>query len=259
MSVERGLFDGEIVASSVESAVLFETPVELYARVFRTLRPRTSLPEISVHFRPFANANSSIRLRDGVLIVRIADMLENAPAPVAEALAFILVSKLLRREVPAVYNHRYRLWLNRKDVRRTIHALRQMRGRKALSSSQGQVFDLEAEFENLNLKYFGGLMARPQLSWSRHRSRTRLGHYDPSHHAIVISRIFDSPAVPRLAFEYVLFHEMLHLRYPVEHHGSKRRIHTREFQIAEKQFEGYADAQKALKEMLGCRTLASLD
>src|ERR1035438_8620037 len=36
-----------------------------------------------------------------------------------------------------------------------------------------------------------------------------LGHFDPSHNAIVISRIFDQPAVPPLALEYVVFHEML--------------------------------------------------
>ena len=41
-----------------------------------------------------------------------------------------------------------------------------------------------------------------------------LGHYDPSHNAIVISRILDAAAVPRLVVEYVMFHEMLHLRIP---------------------------------------------
>src|SRR2546427_5193654 len=38
-------------------------------------------------------------------------------------------------------------------------------------------------------------------------SRSMLGHFDPSHNAIIISRIFDNPKTPRLALEYVLFHE----------------------------------------------------
>ena len=33
-----------------------------------------------------------------------------------------------------------------------------------------------------------------------------------------------------------MFHEMLHLRYPVDHHGVRRRVHTREFRAAEKTF-----------------------
>ena len=36
---------------------------------------------------------------------------------------------------------------------------------------------------------------------------------------IMISRIFDDPRAPRLALEYVMFHEMLHLHYPVDHTG----------------------------------------
>ena len=53
---------------------------------------------------------------------------------------------------------------------------------------------------------------------------------------IVISRIFDRPRTPRLALEYVMFHEMLHLRFPVDHSGARRCVHTTEFKADEKQF-----------------------
>jgi predicted metal-dependent hydrolase len=104
-------------------------------------------------------------------------------------------------------------------------------------------------FEALNAEHFQGLLARPQLGWSRGVSRNRLGHFDPSHNAIVISRIFDSPQVPGLALEYVMFHEMLHLRYPVEHNGARRRVHTREFRQAEKQFVKLKEAKEILKRL----------
>ncbi len=82
---------------------------------------------------------------------------------------------------------------------------------------QGRLYDLDQMFEELNFRYFFGLMARPRLGWSPNASRTLLGHYDPSHNAIVLSRILDrSGHVPRLAVEYVLFHEMLHLKHPAE-------------------------------------------
>jgi hypothetical protein len=86
----------------VESAVLFETPAQIYARVFRCLKPRTPLPEIRIEFCPFADASSLIRLEGNRLHVRITDLLEGAPAPVTEALAYILLSKLFRRPVPRV-------------------------------------------------------------------------------------------------------------------------------------------------------------
>ncbi len=231
------------------SSVLFEKPEELYSRVFREVKPRTPVPAIRVVFRRYANANSSIRLAAGSIEVSISDLLEGAPAPVMEALAHILVRKLFRRSVPRAYTNRYRLYLNRRDIRHKLHLLRQIRGRKFLSGAQGRHYDLAGLFEDLNSRFFDGLLARPLLGWSLRPSRTRLGHFDPSHNAVIISSIFDSEAAPRLALEYVLFHEMLHLRFPVDHSGARRRVHTREFRDAERQFPDLQRAKEMLKHL----------
>lgn len=233
----------------VESALLFETPEEIYARVYRELRPRGRPPEISVEFCRFANANSFVRVEDHRLSVRMADIFQAAPAPVMEALAHILLSKLFRRPVSRAYSHRYRLYLNRREVRRSLHLFRQMRGRKHLSGPQGVHHNLDQVFEDLNAKYFHGLLGRPALSWSRGVPRTQLGHYDPSHNAIIISRLLDDARTPRLALEYVVFHEMLHLRFPVEHRGSSRRVHTREFREAERSFERWKEARELIRTL----------
>jgi hypothetical protein len=233
----------------LESTLFFETPEQIWARVFRQIRPRTPVPEIEIQFRRFANVNSSVRLDNGRMLVRISDLLHGAPAPIHEALAWILISKLYRKDVPRSYSHRYRLFLNRREIRRSIQLVRQERGRKYISGARGVVYDLEQIFEELNFRYFHGLMARPDLGWSRQRSRTMLGHYDAAHNAIILSRILDRPEVPKLAVEYVMFHEMLHLCHPVEHRGVRRCVHTREFRDAEKQFERLTEAKAALKKL----------
>ncbi|MEO7145865.1 MAG: SprT-like domain-containing protein, partial [Bryobacteraceae bacterium] len=220
------------------------TPEEIYTRVFSKLRPRTSPPAVTVSFCRFANANSFIRLDDGKMTVRITDLLHGAPEPVMEALAHILLSKLFRREALPEYNRRYRQYLNRSEMRRTLQLVRQIRGRKFVSGPQGECHDLETLFEELNFRYFHGLMARPLLGWSRQASRVNLGHYDPSHNAIILSRILDRTATPKVAVEYVLFHEMLHLRFPVDHRGARRCVHTPQFKVAEKQFERLAEAKE---------------
>jgi hypothetical protein len=236
-------------AVHVESALLFETPSEIFARVFRVVRPRTSVPGFTVEFCEFANANSFIRLEVGRIEVRLTDILHDAPAPILEALAYILICKLYRRPVPRACHHRYRLYLNRKEVRQKLQLFRRERGRKHVSDPRGEVYDLEELFENLNLRYFGGLMARPDLGWSLRPSRTTLGHYDPSHHMIVLSKILDRPEVAQAAVEYVMFHEMLHLRHPVEHKGARRCVHTPEFKAAEKQFDGLREAKELLRKL----------
>jgi len=233
----------------VQSTLLFESIEQIYGRVFQELRPRTAAPEIAVRYCRFANVNSFIRFAEGRLEVRIADVLEGAPAPIQEALAFILVGKLFRKQIAGAYSHRYRLWLNRSDVRRQVSLLRRVRGRKLLTPPQGECYNLEPMFEELNLRFFDGLMARPALGWSRRPSRTMLGHYDPSHHAIVLSKSLDRATVPRIAVEYVLYHEMLHLRYPTEHRGARRCVHTPAFKAAEKLFPGLTEARAALKQL----------
>ena len=233
----------------ISSATLFETPPDLFLRVFRELKPRTEEPRIQVEFKAFANANSSIRLAEGILLVRISDVLQPAPGPILEALAYLLLGKLYRKPISKAYADRYRRYLNSKDTRRNLQLVRQSRGRKLVSEPKGTHYDLEAMFEELNLQYFHGLMSRPNLGWSQRASRTMLGHYDPSHNTIVLTKLLDSATMPRLAVEYVLFHEMLHLRFPVEHRGARRCVHTREFKVAERQFTGFERAKELLKRL----------
>jgi len=233
--------------SVLQTALFFETPEEMFARVFREFRPRTVTPQIQVRFCKFANANSSVRWDESGLQFRITDVLEGAPATTLESLANILMAKLLRRPVPRVHAERYRRYLNRKEMRRSLQLVKQSRGRKFLSGPKGETYDLEKIFEELNLAYFHGWMAQPLLGWSRRPSRVMLGHYDPSHNAIILSRLLDNNRVPRLAVEYVLFHEMLHLRFPVEHRGARRCVHTREFKDAERQFPRLKEARQMLK------------
>ncbi|HLW77218.1 MAG TPA: hypothetical protein VKS01_09530 [Bryobacteraceae bacterium] len=222
---------------------------QIFSRVFRLLRPRTPLPRIDLEFRAYANANAKIKLDQGLLEVRLADTLAGAPEQVMEALAEILLCKLWRRPVPESSNARYRRFLNQREVRRNLDLVRQIRGRKRVEPAQGECYDLDAIFEDLNFRYFFGLMARPVLGWSPNASRTLLGHYDPPHNAIVLSRILDRAEVPKLAVEYVLFHEMLHLRYPAEHRGARRCVHTVAFKQAEKQFERLREAKALLKAL----------
>jgi hypothetical protein len=231
----------------LQSAIFFETPEEIFTRVFRELKPRTVVPTVRLKFCKFANANSSVRWDESGLEFRITDVLEGAPSAILESLAHIMMSKLLRRPSPRIYAERYRRYLNRKEMRRSLQLVKQTRGRKFVSGPQGDSYDLGAIFDQLNLAHFHGLMAQPRLGWSRRPSRVMLGHYDPSHNAIILSRLLDRPNVPILAVEYILFHEMLHLRFPVEHRGARRCVHTREFKDAEKQFPRLKEAKQVLK------------
>jgi hypothetical protein len=131
----------------------------------------------------------------------------------------------------------------------TLERVKRERGRKYLLSPVGQAYDLLQIFEDINLKFFHGLMARPEVGWSVRVSWWVLGHYDAAHHAIVISRLLDRPEVPLFVVEYVMYHEMLHLRFPVERRGARRCVHSAEFRRVEEQFPQYKEAVEWIRNM----------
>ena len=223
--------------------------LKIFEESYRDLRPRSDLPALSVEFFAFANINNTIRLREGKLWVRLSDLLEGAPETVLRAIAHILLAKMYRKPIERMHAARYRKYVQSHDIRSKAHLVRQVRGRKRMASPKGRVYDLEEIFEELNLQLFGGMMARPRMSWSQGRARNLLGHYDPAHNAIVVSRLFDHPAVPRYALEYIVYHEMLHLRHPVKLHGSRRCVHSAEFRAEEKLFPQLEAAQRFLRRL----------
>jgi predicted metal-dependent hydrolase len=221
----------------------------IFHETCRELRPRSPVPELRVEFFAFANINNTIRLREGKLLVRLSDLLQSAPEDVLRAIAHILLAKMYRKPIAREQSVRYRRYISRREIREKAHLLRQMRGRKHIHTAQGETYDLETIFEELNTRYFHGLLARPQMTWSRDAARNSLGHYDPAHNAIVVSRVFDDARVPRCVVEYIVYHEMLHLKHPVKVRGGRRCVHSVEFQAEEKLFPQLERAQQFLKRM----------
>jgi predicted metal-dependent hydrolase len=223
--------------------------LEIFLKTFRELRPSSSPPDMRIEFFAFANINNTIRLREGRLLVRLSDLLEGSPETVLRAIAHILLAKMYRLPIDRGHAARYRKYVASHDIVRKAHLVRQIRGHKRLRAPQGHFYDLNAIFEDLNTRFFHGLMARPRMSWSQTRTRRILGHYDPAHNAIIISRIFDHFSVPRCAVEYIVYHEMLHLKHPVKLRGSRRCIHSAEFHAEEKLFPQLAEANAFLKRL----------
>jgi predicted metal-dependent hydrolase len=228
---------------------LKEFLLKLLQQTYRELRPRTPMPEFELQFYPFANINNTIRLRENKLKLRISDLLEGAPDSVLHAIFHILIAKIYRKPIENEHAVRYRRYVSSHDLSRKAHLVRQMRGRKRIASPQGHTYDLEAIFDDLNTRFFHGLMARPQMTWSGVHARNSLGHYDPAHNAIVVSKIFDHPRVPRYAIEYLVYHEMLHLKHPVKLRGSRRCVHPKEFQEEEKLYPHLDQAKEFIKRL----------
>jgi hypothetical protein len=223
--------------------------IPIFQQEYRELRPRAPMPPIHIRFRRFTSLNTTIRLREGQIYVSLSDLLEGAPESVIRAIAHILLAKLYRKPIDPTQNHRYKRFASSAAVTRQTELIRSARGSKRYFGPQGRFYNLEEVFDSLNTRFFGGLLGRPELTWSEHHARRSLGHYDAAHNTIVVSRVFDRPSSPRYAIEYLLYHEMLHLKHPVKMNGIRRCVHSREFKNEEKQFPQLEEALAFIKRI----------
>jgi hypothetical protein len=210
--------------------------LDTYRDVTRAGRNGASTPEIEARFYAYSSLRSTVRLRDGRVFLRVSDLLADAPDDALGGLARILFAKLLGRRVRPEWNDAYRAHAAKTEVMAASEELRGQRGSKRMGASRGDVFDLEAIFDRLNERYFGGVVERPRLGWTLRDSWRTHGHYDPAHRAIALSRTLDSPTTPEYVVEFVLFHEMLHALMPSEVRDGRHRHHTPEFREAEARY-----------------------
>lgn len=217
-----------------------------YVEAFRQLDKLRPTPEIDVKFFPYAGLRHTIRLRSGRIYARVSDIFESAPDDVNRALAFLLVAKLLRRRAPVAHERIYKEFACAPEVIRQSDLARRRRGRKVITTARGKTYDLERIFARINRRHFDNRIAAPTLTWSQRRTHRILGHHDSVHDTIVISKTLDSADFPEWFVEYIMFHEMLHIKHPARIVGGRRLYHTKTFRTDEKRFPRYEEAQRFL-------------
>lgn len=222
---------------------------KLFADAFRYLDGQRAVPPIDVRFYPYAGLHHTIRLRSGRAYVRLSDICRDSPIEVQRALAFVLVARLLSKRTPAIHERLYRDFSLRPEIQRASDIARRRRGRKMVSSAQGRVYDLDRMFARLNRRYFQGELPTPTITWSQRRTRRILGHHDRVYETITISKTLDSPDVPEWFAEYIMYHEMLHIKHPARVLNGRRYYHTQAFRMDERRFTHYAEAQRWLQRI----------
>jgi len=207
------------------------------------------MPPFDIRFRRFTSLNTTIRCVKAVSTSVSQTCLRRLRrAFIRPSRTSCLRSSTVNR-LSAPTSDRYRRHVSSEAVSRQAEQIRQTRGRKRILTSKGHYYDLDEIFERLNFRFFHGLMGRPILTWSEHHARRLLGHYDAAHNTIMVSRIFDRADVPLCAIEYLLYHEMLHLKHPVRMKGTRRCVHSREFQADERLFPELDAAKAYLKRL----------
>jgi predicted metal-dependent hydrolase len=184
-----------------------------------------------------------------MVYVRFSDLLKRAPLEVLEGAAALILARMYRRKAPRTLVQQYLDYARSDRVRGRINQMRSRRVRRVPSLAQGQHHDLASLFDRLNQDYFAGKLERPHIGWSTRSWRRQFGCYDPGPNQIVLNRRMDRPGVPQFVVEYVLYHEMLHVKHPTRRSGCSLVSHSPEFRAEEKHFAQFTIARKFLDQL----------
>lgn len=173
--------------------------------------------------------------------IRLHRMFQDAPDTIWQVLAtYIRRPDKSARQMLRTYIQKHRhLILPRSAQRQTDQPLIQ---------PQGQYFDLETIYQNLNHSYFDNRV-QAAITWTRRaprrpRASIRFGSYHAADRLIRIHRLLDQAFVPRYVVENVVFHEMLHERIPRQLINGRWRVHSPAFRQAEQRFPHHQKAEQ---------------
>ncbi|HEV8384345.1 MAG TPA: SprT-like domain-containing protein [Candidatus Acidoferrales bacterium] len=229
--------------------VSFPAGARIFQRMFTRVGCHGRPPRFVAEFYPYANLTHTIRLVEDSAYVRLSDVFRGAPLGVLEATAAILLARVYRRRAAREFAETYREFALARSTRRRLLLMRRKRGRRIASHPRGAHHDLQTLFARLNRRHFRGRLHRPRLGWSARPWRTQLGCCDPALDQIVLSSRLDCENVPRYVVEYVLFHEMLHVKHPIRRASCGLQAHSAEFRRQERRFPFYERARRFLTRL----------
>ncbi len=227
----------------------FPEGTALFQRIYTRLGCEGRPPRFHVEFYPYTNLVLTIRRREDAVYVRFSDLMRQCSLPVLEGAAALLLARIYRRRAPKSLTQPYLDYARSHRTRERIQNMRRARVRPRASNPQGRFFDLSQMFSALNDRFFAGSLARPHLGWSTRSWRRQFGCYDPGPNQILLNRRMDHPAVPQFVVEYVLYHEMLHVKHPTRRAGCSLISHSKEFRAEEKLFPEFERARRFLDRL----------
>lgn len=122
--------------------------------------------------------------------------------------------------------------------------------------TKGKHHDLLKIYNSVNSRYFNNFISA-RITWGRKLDTPRRGHQTirmgcvaVETGLIIIHRALDRSWVPRFFIECLIFHEMLHLKYPPRQKNGRQANHHKQFLAAESAFANYAKAARWEKDNL---------
>ncbi len=220
--------------------------------IFRSVageEKRERIRSIRLVFKPFRSTLYSYAIRpQGMAIVKLHIAFRSAPERVLRQVAQLMFTSRRdgRRSVDRAAYDQFVRAIPPTDFE--LPGARKAR-RMALPDN-GRHHSLAESFARVNATYFKSTLEQPELCWSPARARRILGSYQERTDRLIISQIFDSPKIPTVVLDFLMYHELLHKFLGIGRKGNGRRnLHGPDFRALEKQYGHFDEVQRFLKKL----------
>jgi len=194
--------------------------------------------------KPHAHLHYSYAIRDGCMNIELSDYLDDAPDHVIRDTCKAVVSWAVRGK----YN-------TPKSLMDLIHSEKFIVGKRPLYLERSRTVTMDQQGRCKNLLDSverlrdNGLICDDDIrnsffSWVDHMSKYKFGQCNQLFRVVTVNPVLDSDEVPDYVLDFVIYHEILHLR---QDPTKNRRPHNSQFKCWERQFPLYDDAERYLK------------
>lgn len=215
---------------------------ERLEEIFGEIGSRMGYRNISAFYYPYRDLKSTWTRTNSDIVLRISDYLSDCPTEVlyhfARALCSTVSTGTRMRYPPELID-----WLRSPKFIEKNRPVYLRRSRNLALSHEGESYDLNESFDRLVdsglIKECGDVY----LTWTRRPNRRRMGYCNVLMRTVAISSLLDSPRVPKLLVDYVLYHELLHILLSS---GDLSTNHNRFFKMMEARFPEQKEAERLL-------------
>ena len=218
---------------------------ETMEAAFQHVGRRFGFTGVAASYYPFKEFKTTWQRIGSEATFKVTDYLQGASDGVIQDFAGCLFTRI-QRQRREVYTPAVRDYLRSDEFVRANQEKYLRRSRNLTLSPFGSVYDLEVLLNSLRRK---GLVEDGEgtfLSWTDRPNRFRMGYCSVLMKVVAISSALDRKDVPDYAAEYVLYHEMLHLKMGTD---SLRSYHDADFKREERQYPRWREAENWLKKV----------
>ena len=218
-------------------------------RLFDLISPIASSRNIEIEtatFYAFKEFQASWRKNEDKMIIRFSDYLIDAPDEVITDFSETVIGTIEKKR-PS-YGQTYLDWVRRDQFINEKRKIYLRRSRNLTGTSEGNERSLTDSLERL----LDSNLLEPRcidnsfFSWTKLPNYRKFGYCSPMMRVVGVSCILDDINVPEFVFDYVVYHESLHL---LQGYRPGHRAHSKEFRECEKLFPKYDEAERYLKAL----------